>query len=116
MRVAAIGECMIEIAEAPSGQAGRGFGGDTLNTAIYLARLGIQVDYLTALGDDPYSDGMLAAGRWIRWAHQLVLHVDDLGERHALAGIRALSPALPQRKVPPGRASMATATSLRACV
>ena len=30
----------------------RGYGGDTLNTAVYLARLGVEVDYLTALGDD----------------------------------------------------------------
>ena len=63
MRVAAIGECMIEMAEAPSGEARRSFGGDTLNTAVYLARLGIDVDYVTALGDDPYSDEMLAAWR-----------------------------------------------------
>jgi 2-dehydro-3-deoxygluconokinase len=44
-----------------------GFGGDTLNTAIYLARLGreagIAVDYVTALGDDAYSSSMLAAWR-----------------------------------------------------
>lgn len=63
MRVAAIGECMIEIAEAPSGDTRRSFGGDTLNTAVYLARLGINVDYVTALGDDPYSDEMLEAWR-----------------------------------------------------
>ncbi|MBI1777543.1 MAG: sugar kinase [Proteobacteria bacterium] len=46
------------------GQLGLAFGGDTLNTAVYLARLGqsrrIAVDYITALGDDPYSEAMLA--------------------------------------------------------
>ena len=36
-------------------------GGDTLNTAVYLAHLGVSVDYATALGDDPYSDEMAAA-------------------------------------------------------
>src|SRR5262245_11828525 len=41
------------------------FGGDTLNTALYISRLGaaagLRVSYLTAVGDDPYSDGMIAA-------------------------------------------------------
>ena len=32
-----------------------GYGGDTLNTAIHLARLGHDVAYLTALGSDPMS-------------------------------------------------------------
>lgn len=32
-----------------------GYGGDTLNTAIHLARLGHDVAYLTALGNDPFS-------------------------------------------------------------
>lgn len=63
MKVATIGECMIEFTEAPSGEARRGFGGDTLNTAIYLARLGVDVDYVTILGDDPFSDEMLRAWR-----------------------------------------------------
>jgi 2-dehydro-3-deoxygluconokinase len=63
--VACIGECMIELAQGSGSQIVRGqltcnYGGDTLNTAIYLARLGIGVDYVTALGDDPFSDEMLA--------------------------------------------------------
>jgi 2-dehydro-3-deoxygluconokinase len=58
---AAIGECMLEVKETSPGEARFGFGGDTLNTAAYLARIGVPVDYLTALGDDPYSDRMLAA-------------------------------------------------------
>jgi 2-dehydro-3-deoxygluconokinase len=60
-RFAAIGECMIEISDLGGGQARLGFGGDTLNTALYLARLGTSVDYHTALGDDPYSARMLDA-------------------------------------------------------
>ena len=61
MRVACIGECMVELREEPDGRFARGFGGDTLNTAIYLARLGVKVDYVTALGDDAWSGEMLAA-------------------------------------------------------
>ena len=58
-RVACIGECMIELREQPDGTLTRAHGGDTLNTAVYLARLGVAVDYVTALGDDPWSDEMV---------------------------------------------------------
>src|ERR1700730_9930918 len=63
-KVACIGECMIELKQAQGdcqgGLFSRGYGGDTLNTAVYLARLGVDVDYVTALGDDPLSDEMIA--------------------------------------------------------
>ncbi len=59
-RVACIGECMVELRQRPDGLLQRGWGGDTLNAAMYLARLGIATDYVTALGDDPWSDEMLA--------------------------------------------------------
>jgi 2-dehydro-3-deoxygluconokinase len=59
-RIASIGECMIELKQAAGGLYSRGYGGDTLNTAVYLARLGVEVDYITALGDDPMSDEMVA--------------------------------------------------------
>jgi 2-dehydro-3-deoxygluconokinase len=59
-KVACIGECMIELKQAGNGLYARGYGGDTLNTAVYLARLAVDVDYITALGDDPMSDEMLA--------------------------------------------------------
>ncbi len=63
MRVASIGECMIEFSAAGGGLFARGFGGDTLNTAVYLARLGVDTSYVTALGDDALSEAMLAAWR-----------------------------------------------------
>jgi 2-dehydro-3-deoxygluconokinase len=59
-RVACIGECMIELREMADGHLSRGYGGDTFNTAVYLARLGVPVDYVTALGDDSWSDEMIA--------------------------------------------------------
>jgi 2-dehydro-3-deoxygluconokinase len=58
-KVACIGECMVELKQAGDGLFSRGYGGDTLNTAVYLARLGAGVDYITALGDDPLSDEMI---------------------------------------------------------
>lgn len=62
-QVVAIGECMIELSDRGQGMLALGYAGDTLNTAVYLKRAAgprIAVDYLTALGDDPYSDSMLA--------------------------------------------------------
>ena len=61
-KVACIGECMVELKQArtEAGLFSRGYGGDTLNTAVYLARLGVGADYITALGDDRLSDEMIA--------------------------------------------------------
>ena len=56
-RVAAIGEAMIELS-LQNDIAKVGVAGDSLNTAIYLKRNApeISVDYMTCLGDDPFSD------------------------------------------------------------
>ena len=64
-KIAVIGECMLEVSTLGADRnqsslpSGLSFGGDTLNTAIYLARLGIDVDYVSALGDDEMSAWML---------------------------------------------------------
>ena len=63
MKIACFGECMVELAHRVDGQASLSYGGDTLNTAVYLSRLGLEVEYVTALGDDPYSEEMLEAWR-----------------------------------------------------
>ena len=59
-RVVAVGEMMIELARGADGRFALSCGGDTFNTAIYLARAGIDVALATALGDDPHSDRILA--------------------------------------------------------
>ena len=58
--IISIGEVMIELTRGPDSRYGLSFGGDTFNTAVYLARAGIDVAYATALGDDPYSDALLS--------------------------------------------------------
>ncbi len=58
-QILSIGECMIELARQTDGRFGLAFGGDTFNTAVYLARLGANIHYLTALGSDPYSREIL---------------------------------------------------------
>jgi 2-dehydro-3-deoxygluconokinase len=67
-RITVLGECMVELSpEASDGGAPlyrMGFAGDTFNTAIYMARLGDEVAYCTALGQgDPFSEGVLSAMR-----------------------------------------------------
>lgn len=59
MRIAVLGEGMLELAHPDTGTGDGswqlGYGGDTLNTAIHLARFGLAVSYVTALGGDPFS-------------------------------------------------------------
>lgn len=94
MKIAILGECMVELSQQADGRFNMGFGGDTLNTAVYLARNGGQCDYFTALGEDEYSQNMM-----LNWAEEgigtkqikvykdclpglYVIKNDDDGERH----------------------------------
>lgn len=52
---------MLELSPANQTDYSLGFGGDTLNTAIYFARLSGEVDFVTALGDDHLSENMIRA-------------------------------------------------------
>lgn len=64
-RIAIIGECMIELNGAPFRTMQQAYGGDSLNTAIYMARTAgqsIEIDYVSALGVDTISEGMIS--RW----------------------------------------------------
>ncbi|MBU2883555.1 sugar kinase [Psychrosphaera sp. B3R10] len=58
MKVAIIGECMLELSMQKNGLYKIGYGGDTLNTAVYLSRCGGLCDYFTVIGDDSYSSSM----------------------------------------------------------
>ncbi len=63
--IALIGECMLELHGTAFGAMQQSYGGDTFNTAVYLARCGGQalaVHYATALGDDTLSAELLR--RW----------------------------------------------------
>lgn len=65
-KVALFGECMLEFQGAAFDAMQQGFGGDSLNTAVYLARCGrdrgIAVSYATGLGDDRWSAALME--RW----------------------------------------------------
>lgn len=99
LRVASLGECMIELSDlgAADGRVAMGVAGDTLNSAIYLARCckgaPIEVDYLTALGVDQLSQRIIEAieaesvgtSSIARLADKLpgiyAIELDDEGER-----------------------------------
>ena len=88
------GEAMLEYHS--HGGAGLRYGGDTLNTAIHLARAGHEVAYVTAVGTDPISDALVDAWRaeGIDTRHVLrhpnrspgiyAIHLDQHGERSFL--------------------------------
>ncbi|KPF93226.1 2-dehydro-3-deoxygluconokinase [Novosphingobium sp. AAP83] len=59
MRVVLVGEAMVELSQDGAGWQ-LAYGGDTLNTAIHLARAGVDTAYLTALGTDPFSANLKA--------------------------------------------------------
>lgn len=65
MRIACIGECMVELTlpRDSGGETRVGFAGDTFNAAVYLKRAApeIEVAYVTAVGTDALSDRMVAA-------------------------------------------------------
>ncbi|MGF1770308.1 sugar kinase [Enterovibrio makurazakiensis] len=71
LNIAFFGECMVELSGKPLNKT---FGGDTLNTALYLARLlshhPINIHYATGLGEEALSDDLLTA-----W-HSEGIHTD----------------------------------------
>jgi 2-dehydro-3-deoxygluconokinase len=58
-RIVLIGEAMLELTRQDRSGCNMGYGGDTLNTAVHLARAGHDVAYLTAMGIDPFSDDLV---------------------------------------------------------
>jgi 2-dehydro-3-deoxygluconokinase len=77
MSIVCAGECMLELSGGVGASARLALGGDTFNTALYLARLGLAPSYLTGLGTDPYSDAMLADWRAEGVGTELVVRVPD---------------------------------------
>ena len=62
------------------------YGGDTLNTAIHLARAGHDVGYLTAIGCDPLSSDLMA-----RWSQEGVDTASVLRHPTRATGLYAIS-------------------------
>ena len=101
-KIAVIGECMIELSEKGA-QVNRGFGGDTLNTSVYIARqvspAELSVNYVTALGTDTFSQQMMDAWQAENVKTDLIqrmsdrmpglyyIETDDTGERTFYTGV-----------------------------
>ena len=94
-KLLAIGECMLELSgNIKLGSSAKlNFGGDVLNTALYYSRLGGDVSFFTALGDDNFSSQMISS-----WSNENIdtstvlqvsnnvpglyaIQTDDVGER-----------------------------------
>lgn len=98
MKIAIIGECMVELFDQGDGSFKRTFGGDTLNSAIYLSKCTQNVDcfYITLLGDDLLSNEMIKfwekEGIKTNFVEQVansvpglyMIQTDDQGERSFL--------------------------------
>lgn len=98
IKFAAIGECMLELRHLNQHSLAMGFAGDTFNVTLYLARyhrqLNLKVAYVTALGDDSYSNMMLESWQqegidtsFVQMLpHKLpglyLINTDSRGERH----------------------------------
>ena len=90
-----VGEAVIELTRGADGRFALSCGGDTFNTAIYLARAGIDVTFATALGDDPYSESVVALAGAEGMSSNLMLRVPGrlpalLGRERPGRGGRAL--------------------------
>jgi len=59
-QVICVGEALIEFSRGKDGRFSLSCGGDVFNTSVYLARTGKPVAFATALGDDPFSEGLVA--------------------------------------------------------
>jgi 2-dehydro-3-deoxygluconokinase len=73
--VVCVGEALVELSRSPDGTFTAACAGDSFNTAIYLARAGLSVGFATAVGDDPYSDSIVALALAEGLAANLVLRL-----------------------------------------
>jgi 2-dehydro-3-deoxygluconokinase len=74
-RAVCVGEVVIELKRGADGRFALSCGGDAFNTAVYLARAGIEAAFATAIGDDPYSDSIIALAAAEGLSSRLILRV-----------------------------------------
>tara|TARA_R110002072_G_scaffold1780_3_gene14612 strand:+ start:5651 stop:6580 length:930 start_codon:yes stop_codon:yes gene_type:complete len=87
-----IGECMLEFRQHEDTYT-LGYGGDVFNTAVYASRIGLDVTFISAIGDDHYSQYLMNAWKNEGLATESVriipgltpslyiINTDELGER-----------------------------------
>ncbi len=81
IKVAIIGECMVELYQNKKGLYQQTFGGDSFNCAVYLKRCfkKAKVEYITVLGDDELSLKMLD---FFHTEHLATSYVDHLENKN----------------------------------
>ena len=93
--IVCFGECMVELSKTMLGGKSwaMGYAGDTYNVAVYAQRLGVPTAYMTAIGNDEFSNEMFAEwqGEGVdtslvlrhpdRIAGLYAIRVDAIGER-----------------------------------
>ena len=89
IKIACVGEVMIELITRQNGQAGIGVAGDTYNTAVYLKKLSnkadIDISYITAVGTDKFSDRIFSE------IQHYGLQIDLIEKRsHLMPGLYAI--------------------------
>ena len=85
MKIASIGECMVELSTHHTATYQRGYAGDTFNAAVYCKRAlralhntTISLDYVTALGtDDAFSHGIQALCHTEQLGTHLIRHIPN---------------------------------------
>lgn len=89
IKIACLGEVMIELIAQSNGQAQIGVAGDTYNTAVYLSKLSkateLEISYVTALGTDQYSL------RILNQIKQFGIHINCIEQREThMPGLYAI--------------------------
>lgn len=93
LRILAVGEGMVELSQCPEGGWTLGHGGDVVNTAVHLARMGWSTGLGSAIGTGPFSQRLRSG--WIaegldcssvivdpdREAGLYAISLDETGER-----------------------------------
>jgi 2-dehydro-3-deoxygluconokinase len=90
--ILALGEPLVEFLQQPGGAGAgplfrQGFGGDTSNALVAAARQGASVGYLSAVGDDPFGQGLRTL-----WDHEGVDHRHVHTHRDAPTGVYFMRP------------------------
>lgn len=95
-RLAVVGECMLELHECENDTFCMGYAGDVYNVAVYFSHIAgdtLDVDFITAVGTDRYSNAMMDEWRkhGVRARHArriddrmaglYLIETDEIGER-----------------------------------
>lgn len=102
-KIAIVGESLIEFIAGDAQQFTLCYGGDAANVAVYLARyapqLALQVEFVSAIGDDAFSDQLLAFWQAERVGTQFIARIAQAKVGlHIANGVSDTTPAMYYRE------------------